>query len=475
MRTALIVGAIVGLAGGVVLLLLGHATIFTGPVLGLVYGLVFAVLGAKRAHSPGAGLLWGLAYAFLLWLALPAGLFPLFGQVMGTLASVDNVRLHFPELVGYLLCFGVPLGLALGIVGARTPTQALGTGYSWPRALIVGGIGGIVGGLAFGVWMENVNFFPLVAGIVGSDAREVGLLIHYTIAIVIGASFGLLFQPDVRGWGSSLGWGMGYGMLWWFIGPLTLLPLLLNSPVDWSYIRGGQLFGSLVGHIIYGLIVGLIYAALDQLWVGFFIHTDPINREVEGPGARTLFSLRWGAIGSLVGGLLFGLVMLQVGAFARVANLIGNDSPIIGFIVHMVVSAAIGMSFGLLFQHESPHYAASLAWGLLYGLLWWFVGWLTFLPLFTGRALDWSIDAAGRVLPSLIGHLLYGGGTALLYIFLERRHMAWLLLDPRIAARNDRLRRPTGTPAPALWFFVLGLGVLLPVLLAGVTGQPGYR
>ena len=66
---------------------------------------------------------------------------------------------------------------------------------------------------------------------------------------------------------------------------------------------------------------------------------------------------------------------------------------------------------------------------------------------------------------SLLGHLIYGACTGLLFYVFERTYTNKQMLDPRIVARELRRRRPIGTPAPALWFFALGLGVV-PLLLA---------
>jgi uncharacterized membrane protein YagU involved in acid resistance len=461
----LVLGAVAGAAGGAAYALVGMASLAVNVPLGGIYGLLFAFLVASRATSPGAGLLWGFGYAFLLWLIGPASLFAITGG-SEAMAMLTTTRAAFPDLVGYVLCFGLPIGLTLGTWGALRPVSEKQP-FSLPRALVVGGLAGIVGGWAFGKWMEQTGLFPLIANLFNSDSPIVGLSLHFAIAVIIGASFGVLFQRDVRGYGSSLVWGMAYGMFWWFLGALTLFPLLRGDTVDWSYIQASELFGSLVGHIIYGLLLGLIYAALDQLWVSFFITSDPLHREVSSPGSRTLTSLLWGAGASLVGGGLFTLVMLTTGLLPDVAGLVGGSSPIIGFLVHMGISALIGMSYGLLFRYEAPTMEAGIAWGLAYGLAWWFLGPLTLMPLLLGGTLTWSLEAATALMPSLIGHLLYGAATASIFMLLEQRHDEWLLLDPRLAAREARRLRPVGTPAPALWLFVLGLGVLLPVLLAG--------
>jgi len=460
---------IVGTLGGAASMVLVQTSFETGVVLGGLYGLFFALLCSRRAHSPGAGLIWGLAYSFILWLAVPAGILPMTMEGMTSMGMLDTARAHFPELIAYVLCFGMPLGVTLGTWGGLQP-QPGQESFSFARAVVVGGLAGISGGWAFGKWMEKIDFFPLVAGLVNSDSPMVGVTLHFIFAVIIGASFGVLFQRDVRGYGSNLGWGMAYGMLWWFLGPLTILPFWQGNPLDWSYEQGSALFGSLIGHIVYGLILGLVYAAIDRLWVGFFTESDPINREPEGPGSRVLYSLQWGVTASLAGGLLFTLVMVATGALSSVAGLVGGSSPVLGFVVHMCISAIIGMTYGLLFQNEAPNFGSGLAWGLLYGLIWWFLGPMTLMPILLGGSVTWTITAAGSLLPSLIGHLIYGAATAFTFLMLERRHAEWLLLDPRLAAREARRRRQVGTPAPALWLFALGLGVLLPILL-GVTAQ----
>src|SRR5260370_41866834 len=101
-----------------------------------------------------------------------------------------------------------------------------------------------------------------------------------------------------------MGWALGYAIFWWFFGQLTILPVIAGAPLDWSADKGSQLFGSLVGHILYGLILGVVYATVDRVWVRLFIQSDPLNREREGPGFRLLRSLEWGALARLAGGLI---------------------------------------------------------------------------------------------------------------------------------------------------------------------------
>jgi hypothetical protein len=441
----------------------------SGFEVGALFGLAFGLFFARRATSPGTGLIWGLSCGFLLWVMLPAAILPLLTGMDRAAVMLRDAREHFPELVACLLCLGMPVGVALGLRGiyrGRSGHQEFRQPeFRWGRAVAAGGLAGSFSGLIFSRWMYIGEFFPLLAGFGELSSRHTAVIFHFDVALLIGATFGLLFQRDIHSYGSSMGWGLGYAMFWWFLGQLTILPLLSGGPVDWSPDRGSQLFGSLVGHIIYGLILGVIYASFDRFWVRLFIQSDPLNREREGPGFRLLRSLQWGAAAGLAGGLVSSPIMLATGILPKVAGL-GVAVPIpIGLLLHLLIGALIGMSYGLLFRNEGSNTAWGASWGWLFGMIWWYLGPMTLLPLIVTGECDWTVDAASMLLPSLLGHLIYGAVTALVFLLLERRFTRWLLLDPKAAARELRRARPAGTPAPALWLLALGLGVLLPILL----------
>jgi len=144
------------------------------------------------------------------------------------------------------------------------------------RSDITNGIvSGLVGGVVFGIMMQMMNaptpeggqmpMIAMVAKVVRSDSMAVGWLYHLFNSAVIGAIFGWLLGARIQSFGVGLGWGAVYGLVWWILGGLLLMPVLLGmapfAPILMEPMRPVA-FGSLIGHIIYGLVLGGGFAML---------------------------------------------------------------------------------------------------------------------------------------------------------------------------------------------------------------------
>ncbi len=133
--------------------------------------------------------------------------------------------------------------------------------------------------------------------------------------------------------------------------------------------------------------------------------------------------MKLGIYGGLAGGAVFGAMMGLMGMLPMIGKMAGHPSAGFGFIVHMGISAFIGAVFGVLFDGSIRNVAGGLSRGLAYGGAWWLLGPLTFMPLFMGMGLgvNWNAAAAAQMLPSFIGHLIYGAILGASYALLRGR------------------------------------------------------
>lgn len=142
---------------------------------------------------------------------------------------------------------------------AVTPSQS----QNWVRSITQGAIAGIIGGVVFGMMMAMMNMLPMVAMLVKSDSPVVGFIVHLVISAGIGASFGVIlsFVP-VKGRVGALIAGAVYGMIWWVLGALVLMPVMLGMS-NMVFQIGDTQWASLMGHVIFGMITGFVFNMLN--------------------------------------------------------------------------------------------------------------------------------------------------------------------------------------------------------------------
>ncbi|RDZ66201.1 histidine kinase [Haloferax sp. Atlit-12N] len=140
------------------------------------------------------------------------------------------------------------------------------TTASWRAGVAAGSLAAVVMGAMMVVQMRPVLevAIPSMYGLMGGAA---GFTIHVAHGAILGVAFAGLVSAldfDLDGSSRSLGAGVAYGVVLWAVLAVLVMPVWLgavgspaNPPLPNVNVT------SLVGHVVYGAVLGASYPALD--------------------------------------------------------------------------------------------------------------------------------------------------------------------------------------------------------------------
>lgn len=131
------------------------------------------------------------------------------------------------------------------------------------RVLWTGALAGIIGGIPFGIMMAMMGMMPMIGMLVGVESALVGALVHAAISAITGAIYGFFAVRFPLTWGNAVLGGLIYGVIWWVLGALILMPALLGM-FEMIFVIQQMQWMSLLGHIVFGVILALAFVWLNR-------------------------------------------------------------------------------------------------------------------------------------------------------------------------------------------------------------------
>lgn len=137
------------------------------------------------------------------------------------------------------------------------------TSVTTGKSVIAGAVAGLGGGVVFGMLMGMMGMLPMVGMLIKQDSAIAGLGVHFVISAFIGAVYGAIVgRVSLTRITTTLA-GIVNGIVWWVLGALILMPLLLGMNQMVLVVQTTQWL-SLMGHLIYGLITAFLFVPLSQ-------------------------------------------------------------------------------------------------------------------------------------------------------------------------------------------------------------------
>jgi len=119
--------------------------------------------------------------------------------------------------------------------------------------------------------MPKMDIVAMLGTMLGKENRLLGWMMHAVMGIIFGLIYAFLWS---RGIGSATWpWGLAFGGAQWLIVGIIMgmIPMMhvgikrgiAKAPGLWMTNNGGMMafVGGLIGHLIFGLVIALVYSA----------------------------------------------------------------------------------------------------------------------------------------------------------------------------------------------------------------------
>lgn len=136
------------------------------------------------------------------------------------------------------------------------------------KRLVIGGYSGLTAGIVSAAIMGLMGTLPMIGKGAHQDPVPFDFIIHTLVSTVFGTAFAFLFGAHLKSYGRAFTRGLLYGAALWLLGPLTLLPVFQGSRFgqSWNTEHLNSMLPSLVGHLMYGLVLTGFYLAFRRTY-----------------------------------------------------------------------------------------------------------------------------------------------------------------------------------------------------------------
>lgn len=150
-------------------------------------------------------------------------------------------------------------GTEPGTVGSETVVGGELVERTWYSAIL----GGLAGGLVFGVLLQSMGMMSTIAALYGMESVTVGWIAHMFHSVAFALVFAAAVErTDYRtaGTGTLAALGTGYGVVLWVVAAAIVMPIWMSALGMSAPAIPNLDVNSLVGHLLYGVVLGAVFA-----------------------------------------------------------------------------------------------------------------------------------------------------------------------------------------------------------------------